>query len=195
MNSRLLPSALILLALFPSCSEKETSSYLAPPSYQTFHNKKHGAFFQIRHGDDFYIASSIHQGGAAKNAAIFRAGQKSPVILKKRAHLQKDLHLWTYDPSTLPQDDALPYRSDIEIRKGDRIFILNKGQKIAATVSALPEGEQFRHSYQSDAPFPAGGMSGSPVFLPRAGSVIGVLQTANHKKSARFGGFEKINLP
>ena len=110
-------------------------------------------------------------------------------------HLQKDLHLWTYDRSTLPDADALTYRPDVQLITGDRIFILNKGEKIAATIMALPQGDQFRHTYKTDQPFPAGGMSGSPVFLPRTGSVIGVLQTANHKKVANFGGFEQLDLP
>jgi hypothetical protein len=37
-------------------------------------------------------------------------------------------------------------------------------------------------------------MSGSPVYLPRTGSVIGVLQTANDKKKATLGGFELLEL-
>ncbi len=187
---------LLTFAIFSSCSNKEKSTYLAPPTYQTLHTKNtHGAFFQLHHDGDYYIACSIHQGAAANGAQIFRNGHESPVILGKRVHVQKDLHLWAYDDRTLSNDEALLYRPEVEIVKGDRIFILNKGQKLAATVVALPQGEQFRHSYKTDETFPAGGMSGSPIFLPRTGSVIGVLQTANDKKAANFGGFEKITLP
>jgi hypothetical protein len=187
---------LLAFLILSSCSKEEKSTYLAPPTYQTLHTKTtHGAYFQIKNGNDFYLACSIHQGAAANGAHVFREGQDAPVILGKRAHVQRDLHLWTYDASTLPDADALNYRSDVKIEIGDRIYILNQGQKIAATVVALPQDEQFRYGYKTDEPFPAGGMSGSPIFLPRTGSAIGVLQTANDKKAATIGGFEKITLP
>lgn len=187
---------IIILALLSSCSQKETSTYAPPPVYQTLHTEKTpGAFFQLQHDGDLFIVSSIHQGGAAPGAQLSSQGQKDPTILEKRAHLQKDLHLWTYDQKTLSPDNALTYRPKTDLKKGDRIFILNRGQKLAATVMAEPRGEQFRYTYKTDSPFPAGGMSGSPVYLPRTGSVVGVLQTANDKKAATFGGFEQIDLP
>ncbi|MDA7898361.1 hypothetical protein N9A88_03405 [Akkermansiaceae bacterium] len=34
------------------------------------------------------------------------------------------------------------------------------------------------------------GLSGSPVFSVRLGTVVGVLQTANNKTKATIGGFE-----
>jgi hypothetical protein len=187
---------LISLALLLSCSKEETSTSAPPPAYQTLHTEKTlGAFFQLQHDGEHFIVSSVHQGGAAPGAQLFREGQKDPVILKKRVHLQKDLHLWTYDQKTLSPDKALIYHPDTDLKKGDRIFILNRGQKIPATIMAEAQGEQFRYSYKTDAPFPAGGMSGSPVYLPRTGSVVGVLQPANDKLAANFGGFEKLELP
>jgi len=199
MNLR---SLFLAITLLSSCSDADEPkpSYLDPPTYQTLHAKTHGAYFQFRSDGKFYLGCSIHQGAAANGAKIFRAGQETPVIMGKRVHRQHDLHLWEYDRSTLPDADALNFFKNVEIKKGDRIYILNKGQKLAATVAAVPRGSGFRYSYKTDKPFRAGGMSGSPIFLPRTGSVIGVLQTANSKTAATFGGFEKhpsgiISLP
>ena len=192
----LLQLVLVSLALLPSCSEKKEASPLAPPTYETLHTQNtHGAFFQLRHQNKFYIACSIHQGAAANGTQLFRPHTPLPTLLTERIHIQKDLHLWKYDPQTLSEKDALLYLPEIKLLKGDRIFILNKGQKIPATITSLPKNQQFRFSYKSDRPFAAGGMSGSPIFLPRSGSVIGVLQTANDKRAATRGGFEQITLP
>ena len=190
------PLVFFLLILLVSCSGEESRLSSIPPTYQTLHTKNtHGAFFQIHYQGEFYIACSIHQGAAVKGLELFRKGQEKPIILGERIHIQKDLHLWKYDSKTLSPENALPYLPQIKIQQGDPIFILNKGKKIAATVNALPRNTNFRYSFISEQPFPAGGMSGSPVFLPRSGSIIGVLQTANHKTKATFGGFEKISFP
>ena len=190
---------LIFLSIFLpliSCSEeKSTSLHAEPPTYQTFHRPKfHGAFFHFTHKNKIYFACSIHQGGAAQNAEVFLNKNEKSVTLTKRIHTQKDLHIWTADTKNLQTKRALIYRPKTEIKVGDRIVILNKGQKIEAEVAALPQGENFRYTYKTTKKFPAGGMSGSPIYLPRTGSVIGVLQTANHKKEAHFGGFEALTL-
>ena len=189
---------LLLLAslLLSSCSDADEPkpSYLDPPTYQTLHAKTHGAYFQFRSEGKFYLACSIHQGAARPGAKILRAGQKTPTIMGQRVHRQHDLHIWEYDRSTLPDADALNFHKNVEVKKGDRIYILNKGQKLAATVTSAPRNSGFRYTYKTDKPFPAGGMSGSPIFLPRTGSVIGVLQTANSKTAATFGGFELIDF-
>jgi len=165
---------LIFLSIFLpliSCSEeKSTSLHAEPPTYQTFHRPKfHGAFFHFTHKNKIYFACSIHQGGAAQNAEVFLNKNEKSVTLTKRIHTQKDLHIWTADTKNLQTKTALIY-------------------------PALPQGENFRYTYKTTKKFPAGGMSGSPIYLPRTGSVIGVLQTANHKKEAHFGGFEALTL-
>lgn len=190
---------LILLNIFlllTSCSGEQNAALFAePPTYQTFHRPKfHGAFFHFTHKNKTYFACSIHQGGAATNAEIFRNKNEEPITLTKRIHTQKDLHIWTADTENLQTKTALTYRPKTEIKVGDRIVILNKGQKIEAKVAALPKGENFRYTYKTTKKFPAGGMSGSPIYLPRTGSVIGVLQTANHKQKANFGGFEALTF-
>lgn len=191
---KLLP-LLILAIHLVSCSDEKKSTYMAPPEYQTLHRPEFkGAMFQFEHDGDYFVACSIHQGSPSPKVAVYRGSQKEPVIIGKRVHKQKDLHVWTYDEDTLSPDHALPYRPNPKVEIGDRIYLLNKGAKIAATIVAEPKGENFRYSYKTDKPFQAGGMSGSPVFLPRTGSVIGVLQTANDKKKATFGGFELLQM-
>jgi hypothetical protein len=190
--ARLVSLALIFLS---SCSEEKKATSAAPPEYQTLYRPGFkGALFQFEHDGDYYLACSIHQGSTAPDVEIFREGQKTPVVVGQRVHIQKDLHVWDYDEDTLSPDHALSYQPEPKVEVGDRIYLLNKGQKIAATIVAEPKGKNFRYTYETDEPFPAGGMSGSPVYLPRTGSVIGVLQTANDKKKATLGGFELLEL-
>jgi len=184
-----------LTLLVSSCGEESAPAYAEPPEYQTLHHPKFkGAFFQMEHDGEQYLVCSIHQAHLKPGAKVFRPGRKEPVIIGQRIHKQQDLHLWTFEGPPVKSADLLKYQADPEIRIDDRIFFLNQGKKIAATVVALPQGEQFRHSYKTDKPFAANGLSGSPVFLPRTGSVIGVLQTANDKNKATFGGFELLKL-
>ena len=184
-----------ILAFLSSCSEEKKATYAAPPEYDTLHRPEFkGALFQFEYDGAYFLACSIHQGGTAPGVKIFRNGHDDPVVIGKRVHQQKDLHVWTYDEDTLSADHALTYQPDPTVEIGDRIYLLNKGQKLAATVVAEPKGENFRYTYKTDAPFPAGAMSGSPVYLPRTGAIIGVLQTANDKKKATFGGFELLEM-
>lgn len=192
MSIRLFASALLL---FSSCSEEKKAVSSPPPEYHTLHRAKfNGAIFQFAHEGGHYLACSIHQGAAAPGAEVFRQGDSNPVTFEKRVHKQKDLHVWTYSQENRKQEHVLIYTPDPKIEVGDRIYFLNKGQKIAATVVGEPEGKQFRYLYETDEVFVANGMSGSPVFLPRTGSVIGVLQTANNPKRATMGGFELLEM-
>lgn len=192
---RLLLLPLIAGFLFSGCSDKNPTPGAAP-SYQTMrHLTLNGTMFHFNHQGNYYIGCSIHQGGMATGAQLLRDGQENAVVIKKRVHTQKDLHVWTYDESTLSSDTALPYISDPDIRVGDKVYILNKKKRIAATVRALPRENDFRYFYQTFEPFPAGGMSGSPVFSARTGTVVGILQTADSKTKATRGGFEALKMP
>lgn len=190
-----MPRALLsLVLLFSACGEEEPASFAPPPTYQTLrHPDFKGAFFQFEHEGDPYLACSLHQAHLKPGSELFRDGDDDPVVLKKRVHTQKDLQVWTFDGPTKP-GHLLTYRSDLRVKKDDRIYFLHRGEKIAATVVALPDDNQFRHQYQSDRPFAAAGLSGSPVYLPRSGVVIGVLQTADDKERATRGGFEVLAL-
>ncbi|MDB4408879.1 serine protease [Akkermansiaceae bacterium] len=185
----------LIAGLLCSCSDKNPTPGAAP-NYQTMHHLTFkGAMFHFNHEGNYYIGCSIHQGGIANGAQLLRDDQENAVVIKKRVHKQKDLHVWTYDESTLSPETALPYLGDPDIRVGDRIYILNKKRRIAATVRALPQGNGYHYGYQTFKPFPAGGMSGSPVFSVRTGTVVGVLQTANSKTKATMGGFEALKMP
>jgi len=187
---------LLFVFLIMSCSEETEKGPAPPPSYQTLHLPGlNGSYFHFEYEGDFYIACSIHQGGASRGAEIFLTDDPSPVTLKKRFHKQQDLQVWTYQASTLSTDAALNYQKNPQVSRGDQVFILNKGEKIPGTIVSEPSGKEFRHYLETKKEFPANGMSGSPVFLPRTGSVIGVLQTANDKKAATLGGFELLTLP
>ena len=59
----------------------------------------------------------------------------------------------------------------------------------------MPEGNDHHYYLQTSKTFPANGMSGSPVFSQRLGTVVGVLQTANNKSAATIGGFELLEMP
>lgn len=192
-----LPSRFLLatFTFLSACSEEETHAPVPPPEYHTLHREGFkGAVFQFEHQGDHYLGCSIHQGGASPGVKVFREGDSEPVIFRRRAHSQKDLHIWTYSQKSRKPDHVLTYRLNPKVEIGDRIYFLNKGQKIAATVVGLPDDGQFRCAYRTDAPFPADGMSGSPVYLPRTGTLIGVLQTANHRTKATLGGFELLKM-
>ncbi len=192
MSARLL---LATFALFSACSEEQTAAPAPAPEYHTLHREGFkGAIFQFKHEGDHYLGCSIHQGGASPGVKAFREGESEPVVFRRRAHSQKDLHIWTYSQESRKPSHVLTYRPNPVVRIGDRIYFLNKGQKIPATVIGQPKGKQFRHTYKTDTPFPAAGMSGSPVYLPRTCAVIGVLQTANHRTEATLGGFELLNM-
>lgn len=123
------------------------------------------------------------------------SGRKpGPVVFRKRVCWQKGLHVWTFSHNSSKQEPLLNYFADPTIKIGDRIFILNKGRKLAASVVAMPAGEQFRYLFETDPSFPVAGMSGPPVYLPRPGAVIGAFQAANHRTKATIGGFELLQM-
>ena len=179
-----------------SCSEEMEQDPAPPPSYQTLHFPGlNGAFFHLKNEGDLYVACSIHQGGAGNGAEIFLSDDPSPVTLKKRIHKQQDLQVWTYQSNSLSAETALNYQKNPQISQGDQVFILNKGEKFPGIIVSEPSGKEFRYYLKTEKKFPANGMSGSPIYLPRTSSVIGVLQTANDKKAANLGGFELLRLP
>jgi hypothetical protein len=189
-------SFLSALVLLTSCSDTKTSKPIGVPSYQTIHHLTlPGTFFHFNHQGKIYLACSIHQGGSAPATQLLREGKEGSVVVGETVHRQKDLLVLEFDPKTLSSSDALPYLKNPDIQVGDRIYILNKKKKIVATVVRLPRGNQHQVVFKNNKPFPAGGMSGSPIFSERLGTVIGVLQTANSKTAATAGGFEPLLMP
>lgn len=155
-----------------------------------------GTMFHFHHNGKLYLGCSIHQGGMKNGGQLLREGQDNAVVVKKRVHAQRDLHVWTYDESTIVNNDPIPYNKAADIRVGDRIYILRKKQRLAATVMATPsQTGSYHYGYETKKPFAAAGWSGSPVFSARTGTVIGVLQTANSKSKATRGGFEALKMP
>lgn len=195
-NSLMRICLLVLASLLISCSDKPKPSP-SVPVYQTMHHlTAKGTMFHFNHDGKLYLGCSIHQGGMGNGTQLIREGQENAVVVKKRVHQQRDLHVWTYDESSLSSADALPYQKSADIRVGDRIYILRKKERLAATVMATPaQTGSYHYGYQTSKPFPAGGWSGSPVFSARTGTVVGVLQTANSKTKATRGGFEALNMP
>lgn len=192
MNLRLI---LPLTLAFSACQSGDQPTYAKAPVYETLHHSKHnGAFFQFEYQGDRYLACSIHQAHLKTGDLLERKDDSEPVKVGRMVHKQKDLHVWTFDHPSPKAEHLLKYEPNIRLQVDDRIYFLNKGKRIAARVLAPPQGAQFRHQYQTDEPFAASGLSGSPVYLPRTGSVIGVLQTANDRKRATFGGFEVLKL-
>ncbi|MGJ8695893.1 MAG: hypothetical protein ACSHYF_06205 [Verrucomicrobiaceae bacterium] len=184
-----------LLLLLASCS-RETPRQSGVPTYATIHHLTlPGAYFHFQHKGNLYLACSIHQGGTAPGGQLKLPDEKGALVLKKRVHTQNDLQVWTYTAPSLDTSNALPYTGETELQIGDRVFILNRSKKIPATIALTPQGGQFRYMFKTSRPFSAGGMSGSPIYSPRLGTVVGVLQVANHKKSATQGGFEPLNMP
>ena len=186
---------LLIAYALSACQSGDPPSYALPPIYDTLHHQKFkGAFFQFEHDGNRYLACSIHQAHLKSGDLLRRNGDPKPVTVGKKVKSQKDLHLWTFEHPAPQPEHLLKYQLDVDLALDDRIYFLNQGRKIAATVVGLPKGEQFRHTYQTDKPFAAAGLSGSPVYLPRTGSVVGVLQTANDRTKATFGGFEILRL-
>ncbi|MGC6425667.1 MAG: hypothetical protein ACON5H_01575 [Akkermansiaceae bacterium] len=188
---------LSFIGLLASCSDKPAPSSPGIPVYQTMHHLTlNGTMFHFNHNGRLYLGCSIHQGGMGKNAQLLREGQNDAVVVKKRIHAQKDLHVWTYDEATILNNDPLPYLKGADIRVGDRIYFLRKKQRHPAVVIATPsQSGSYHYIYQANRPFAAAGWSGSPVFSERTGTVIGVLQTANSKTKATRGGFEALQMP
>ncbi len=186
---------LIVSFALSACRSGDPPVHAPPPAYQTLHHPKfNGAFFQFEHKSERYLACSIHQAHLKSGDQLTRKGDSRVVTVGKRVKKQKDLHLWTFQHPNPRPEHCLKYRPEVRLAIGDRIYLLNQGRKIAATIIALPSGQQFRHTYRADHPFAANGLSGSPVYLPRTGSVVGVLQTANDKQRATLGGFELLEL-
>ncbi|YCM42258.1 serine protease [Verrucomicrobiaceae bacterium 227] len=188
----LLPLLLLLLA---SCSEPKPP---APeiPSYQTLHHERlNGTFFHFDHEGELFLACSIHQGGNAKGTLLTRHHSPETATIGKQIHHQKDLRVLTFQSDTLDQATALPYSANPAVSMGDEVAILNRGQILRGTIVKTP-GDNDHHYYLKTAKtFPANGMSGSPVFSKRLGTVVGVLQTANSKTAANIGGFEILQMP
>jgi hypothetical protein len=178
-----------------ACQSGDPPGYAPPPSYQTLHHPKfNGTFFQFEHKGERYLACSIHQAHLKAGDQLTREGDSQAVTVGKRVKKQKDLHLWTFRHPAPRPEHFLKYQPEVRLALDDRVYFLNRGQTIAATVVALPSGDQFRHTYRTDQPFAANGLSGSPVYLARTGSVVGILQTANDKQRATLGGFELLEL-
>jgi len=187
--------AFLLFLLLGSCSEPK-APVTEIPSYQTLHREGlNGTFFHFDHEGTLYLACSIHQGGNANGTQLTRNDSPDTATVGKQIHHQKDLRVLSFKSDTLSQADALPYSSDPDVRKGDEVAILHRGQIIRGTVIKIPESDNHHYYLQTTKTFPANGMSGSPVFSQRLGTVVGVLQTANSKTAANLGGFEILRLP
>jgi hypothetical protein len=187
----------LLLPFFilTSCSEPKPP-VTKIPIYQTLHREGlNGTFFHFDHDGDLYLASSIHQGGNAKGTVLTRNNSSDTAAIGKQIHHQKDLRVLTFKSDTIDRTDALPYSPDPNVNKGDEVAILNRGQIIRGTVVRMPAGNDHHYYLRTTKTFPANGMSGSPVFSQRLGTVIGVLQTANNKSDANIGGFEILQMP
>lgn len=183
------------LLLLSSCSEPKPPAK-SIPEYQTLHRPDlKGTFFHFDHQGDLYIACSIHQGGNAPDTKLVRHSSDDFALVKKTVHQQKDLRVLTFESKTIGSTHALPYQPHPSINKGDQVIILNRGEQIRGTVVRLPTPDDHHHFLRTSKKFPAAGMSGSPVFSPNSGTVIGVLQTANSKTAADLAGFELLQMP
>jgi hypothetical protein len=186
----------VLFVMFlTSCSDPKAPD-TEIPKYQTLHHESlNGSFFHFDHDGDLYLACSIHQGSHAKGTILTRNSSEDTATVGKQIHHQKDLRVLTFKSSTIDRNNALPYLSDPKVNQGDEVAILNRGKIIRGTVVRMPEGNDHHYYLQTSKTFPANGMSGSPVFSQRLGTVIGVLQTANNKSAANIGGFELLEMP
>lgn len=187
--------ALALPLILSACSDPKAPSKEVP-EYQTLHRPElKGTFFHFDHLGKVYLACSIHQGGNSPETKLIRHGSSDVAFVKKQVHQQKDLRVLTFESDSIGTTHALPYSSNPKVLKGDPLVILNRGQKIPGTLVRLPTPGDHHHYLQTSKKFPADGMSGSPVFSPKSGTVIGVLQTANSKTAANIGGFELLKMP
>lgn len=185
----------LFVMILASCSEPKPPA-AEIPKYQTLHHESlNGTFFHFDHDGDLYLACSIHQGGNAKGTTLTRNNSGDTATIVKQVHHQKDLRVLTFESDTIGRSDALPYSPNPDVRKGDEVAILNRGEIINGNVARTPEGNDHHYYLQTSGTFPANGMSGSPVSSKRLGTVIGVLQTANHKSAANVGGFELLQMP
>ena len=190
MKALLLP--FLILA---SCSDPKPP-VTEIPEYRTLHHESlNGTYFHFDHRGDLYLACSIHQGGHSKGTILTRDNSPDTATIGKQIHHQKDLRVLTFTSDTIDRTDALPYSPDPEIKIGEEVAILNRGTIITGSVVRMPEGNDHHYYLQTSQTFPANGMSGSPIFSQRLGTVIGVLQTANNKTAANIGGFELLQMP
>ena len=187
--------AATIFVLLASCSEPKPA-VAEPPNYHTLHRENFkGTFFHFDHEGDLYLACSKHQGNSAPGTKLVRHGTEDFATVGKEVHQQKDLRVLEFDSDTIGDETALPYHVDASVSRGDRVVILNRGEKIHGTVRQLPTSKDHHYYLETRSPFPADGMSGSPVFSKRLGTVVGVLQVANHKTTATIGGFELLEMP
>jgi len=185
----------VALLILASCSEPK-QPLAEIPTYQTLHRENlKGSFFHFDHRGKLYIACSIHQGGNSPNTKLIRNGSSDFALIKKTIHQQADLRVLTFTSETIGSEQALPYRPHSSVQIGDPVVILNRGQKIHAKIAQLPNKKNHCHMIKSTQHVSAGGMSGSPIFSPLSGTVIGVLQTANSKTTANLFGFELLIMP
>lgn len=181
--------------LLASCSKPKPPA-TEVPTYQTFHHENsNGTWFHFDHNGDLYLGCSIHQGNNAPKTVLNRHDSEETVTIGKQVHARKDLRILEFKSDTVTRADALPYLPDPEVREGDTVVILNRGERIRGTVVRLPATDDPHFYLHTSKPFAAAGMSGSPVFSKRLGTVVGILQTANDKAAATIGGFELLEMP
>lgn len=190
----LVPVALLTLSLV-SCSKPKPPA-TEVPTYETFHRGNlNGTYFHFDHDGELYLGCSIHQGGNAPGTVLTRHGSSDTVTLGKQIHAQKDLRILKFQSDSVTGADALPYLPHPEVLGGDPVVILNRGEKIRGTVVRLPVAGDHHYFLKTSKPFAAAGMSGSPVFSKRLGTVVGILQTADNQTAATLGGFEILEMP
>ncbi|MDA7888694.1 serine protease [Akkermansiaceae bacterium] len=185
----------VFLVLLTSCSEPKPAA-AEPPTYQTLHpSNSKGTVFHFDHDGDLFLACSIHQGNNAPGTKLTRHGTEDFVTIGKQIHHQKDLRVLKFDSETIGEKTALPYHANPSVNQGDEVVILNRGKKIRGTVRQVPTSRDHHYYFETDKAFAADGMSGSPVFSMRLGTIVGVLQTANNKTKATIAGFELLEMP
>ncbi|CAA6676360.1 MULTISPECIES: DUF4190 domain-containing protein [unclassified Lentimonas] len=163
------------------------------PEYMTLIGEDlSGSGFHFSTEDGHYIACSLHQFDGATPKVMHSGLLETTVEITKLVSSQDDLQVLQYTGDGLDTIPPLLFEYQPEITLGTPIYLYNFDEPYKGHISKHQRGTN-NYSIQMEAPFPAGGNSGSPVVSAETGKVIGVMLSANSSEAATRVGFEALS--
>ena len=167
---------------------------IVPPAYTALIGEGlAGSGFHFSFGGKRFAAATLHQFDSKAPGEFISDDLSAKVSILRRVHRQTDVQVMTYRSGWLDAKVPLDYdRDHPPMEVGGPVFILNHGQWMAAHVLTTSISGV---SLVVGKPFPAAGLSGSPIIDGNTGKVVAVLTGADSPSAAKIIECEVLQLP
>lgn len=167
---------------------------IVPPAYTALIGEGlSGSGFHFSFEGKRFAAATMHQFDFKTPGELSSNDLSAKVSNLRRVHRQIDVQVMTYHSEWLDAKVPLVYdRDHPPMEVGSPVFILNHGQWMAAHVLTTSIAGL---KLAAGKPFPAAGLSGSPIIDGNTGRVVAVLTGADSPSAAKIIDCEVLQLP